>query len=130
MPFSTAPAFPLEPPVFSQARLHDLTLGDAALQEQLLSSFLREAPSMRIALAAACADGGQPLADALHRLKGAARFVGGERLAQVIAALELAGVGSDAGARSRLLQLLEEQLSLLEPALAAWRPAAPGSGLE
>lgn len=74
------------PPVFNRVAFDRLTMGDPALQAQLLDAFLRELPRARESLPVAAVAGGQEFSDLLHRLQNTCQFMAADRLLSVLKA--------------------------------------------
>ena len=113
-------------PVFSQENFDLLTLGDVALQRQLIEAFLRHSAQSRDDLLKAARSGSEPFAEAIHRLKGSCHFTAGDRL------LRLLNVISDRTKMKRqkyriaAAQAILEGLDQLEEALSAVLAQIPG----
>jgi len=116
----------LEPPVFEPRRFNEITMGDANLQRMLVASFLKELPSMRAGLRAACSVGGRDFSDALHRLKSSSHFVAGLRVSDRVARLEAGKPAATEHERDGACALVGVQLELLEQALRAFAQGLPG----
>ncbi len=85
----------------------------------VVGAFLEDAPSSLAALQrAVLSGGGQPLAEAAHRLKGSAANIGAPDVAALCHLLEAAD-GSDSETTSELMKQLETELDLAGRALAA-----------
>ena len=77
-----------QPPVLDRNHLARYTLGDAALEREVLGLFVDQIPETLDALDRAEGDEGRVMA--AHTLKGSARAVGAGRLAAVAEAVERA----------------------------------------
>jgi len=110
-------------PVFGQAQFQLLTLGDRALQRQLIESFIAQGSRNRADVLASAQAGAEQFAQVLHRLKGSCHFTAGERLLCLVRSIEGAkGLGSR---RHRLVHAhaILSAVDDLEDALASFLAA-------
>jgi HPt (histidine-containing phosphotransfer) domain-containing protein len=93
------------------AHLRRMTLGDAALEREVLTMFSAQAARLARALAAMPSD-----APALaHKLKGSARAIGAFAVADAAGQLEmLSGVGNPSGALSELDDAIAEARAAID----------------
>jgi HPt (histidine-containing phosphotransfer) domain-containing protein len=75
-------------PVFNAPQLVQLTLADATLQVALLSAFQRQLPGLQAELAAVAEADEEVFGELVHRLKGTAHFVAGDRLLALLREIE------------------------------------------
>jgi HPt (histidine-containing phosphotransfer) domain-containing protein len=99
------------PPVDLQ-HLARYTLGNRALDIEILGLFLAQAPATIARLAAA--DDHQQWREAAHTLKGSARGVGAWRLGDMAQAAERSAAWDDPGARSATIAQLRQALAAAE----------------
>lgn len=110
-------ADPNEHPIFNAQKFELLTLGDAALQRQLIESFLRQGSATRADLISAAHASEDQFDDAIHHLKSTCHFVAGERLFRILRAVEATDLLKDQSCRMRAAAALLEGLDQLEKAL-------------
>lgn len=116
--FMSPDCFP-STPIFNRARLADVTLGDTALQDQLLASFLRDLPRTREVLNAGGALEPAALREVVHKLRGSCHFAGADRLAALLRGAEALIAGEEPAWREALARRILAELSVLEQELAA-----------
>jgi HPt (histidine-containing phosphotransfer) domain-containing protein len=99
------------------AHLKRMTLGDAALEREVLALFLGQSARLSGALTTLPVEAGA----IVHTLKGSARAIGAMRVAECASALEVAiGKGEDPTARLReLADAVTEARAAIEAMLAA-----------
>jgi HPt (histidine-containing phosphotransfer) domain-containing protein len=110
MPASPPAADPC-PPDFDH--LERMTLGDEALEREVLEMFLAQSNRLLDALATLPAETGA----LAHTLKGSARAIGAFKLADRAAALEAVGQGGDAELAA-LREAVTEALAAIEARLS------------
>lgn len=103
--------------------LHELDPdGTAALQQAVITAFLREAPTRLSALrAAVAAGGGHPLEQAAHQLKGSAANLGATRVWRLcgrVEALARSGAEPDDALVDQLQMELDRAVRVLTDALS------------
>jgi HPt (histidine-containing phosphotransfer) domain-containing protein len=116
-PFNAAQRMPSkpDPEVLDLAHLSRYSMGDRALEAELLSLFRAQ---VRIqASAIALADGAESWKFATHTLKGVARTIGAWRIARTATALETLGFDGPPEERTALMSQLEEQIAECEAAI-------------
>lgn len=118
----------MTPPVFNAQQMAALTLNDARLQLALLSAFLRQLPGLQADLAAAADTDDTVFGELVHRLKGTAHFVAGERLLALLRDVEAGPLPASATARAQLARDIGEELAALGAAVAQALRAQPAAG--
>lgn len=104
-----------DPEVLDLAHLSRYSMGDRALEAELLSLFRAQVRMQASAIA--LADGAESWKFATHTLKGVARTLGAWRIARTATALEALGLDGSVEERARLLSQLEEQIAECEAAI-------------
>ena len=96
------------PDVFDKAHLSHYTLGDVALEQEIISLFLVQLPTTVDLIRQAKTPAEWKLA--AHTLKGAAAAVGAQRLRSIAADLELLSVATGSVVKERHLSALAEAI--------------------
>jgi HPt (histidine-containing phosphotransfer) domain-containing protein len=109
-----APARP-DPQVLDLAHLGRYSMGDRALEADLLSLFRAQVSLQANAIAASADASSWRLST--HTLKGVARTLGAWRIAKTAEQLEALGHDGNAEHRAELLQQLSEQIAACEAAI-------------
>lgn len=112
--YGEAPAKP-NPTVLDLAHLGRYSMGDRALEGDLLALFRAQVRLQANAVAAA--DDAASWRLATHTLKGIARTLGAWQIAQTAERLEAMGHDGDASERDCLLTALEAQIAACEAAI-------------
>ncbi|MCS7065464.1 MAG: Hpt domain-containing protein [Fimbriimonadales bacterium] len=101
--------------------LHEITGGDSEFIAELLSDFLNIAPELLAQIEQAVAQGdAAALTHAAHTLKGSARSIGAESLAEKALALEQIGKSGMLQDAPEALPLLQAQWAQLQSYLQNW----------
>lgn len=103
--------------IFNRQSFDHLTLGDAALQRQLIESFLRQRAATQEGLLAAARAGCQEFGRAVHQLKGICHFTAAERLQHLVSAVEASTPMQHEADRRQIADALLDGLAQLEQAL-------------
>jgi HPt (histidine-containing phosphotransfer) domain-containing protein len=102
--------------VFDTDHLRRYTLGDAALEKELLGLFRAQARlQLDLIAAAACAE---DFSASVHALKGAALAMGAKEIAETTAKLETVDFEADPAERKGLVERLRMQVAAAEAAIA------------
>jgi HPt (histidine-containing phosphotransfer) domain-containing protein len=102
--------------VFDTDHLRRYTLGDTALENELLGLFRAQARlQLDLIAGAACAE---DFTASAHALKGAALAMGATEIAETTAKLETVDFESDPAERQRLIRQLRMQVAAAEAAIA------------
>ncbi len=102
-------------------QLNELTAGDQEFQHELLNEFLQQTPALIEQLHQALEQGdGATFIRLAHTLKGSARTVGAESLADIASTLEHHGRMGDLRHAPAMLQQLSEQWQPLQQYLYAY----------
>jgi HPt (histidine-containing phosphotransfer) domain-containing protein len=102
--------------VFDTDHLRRYTLGDTALEKELLGPFRAQA-RLQLDLIAAAASAGD-FSASVHALKGAALAMGAREIAETTAKLETVDFEADPAQRKRLVERLRMQVAAAEAAIA------------
>ena len=93
-------------------------LSDSAIRQHIAGIFVDTIPEYSLELRRACAAGSAPaIREAAHKLKSAARLVGGEQVADLCQALEGAGEDADASRLAEIAEAIPEALEALGESL-------------
>jgi HPt (histidine-containing phosphotransfer) domain-containing protein len=97
--------------------------------EELRDTFAEQYPEVLAAIrGAAAAQNARLLADKAHLMKNVAAMAGGPSSRQLSIAIEDAAKAGDYGRATQLIDLLEQELTRLQQALAAFVDAQPPPG--
>ena len=101
--------------------LRALVGNDAAIVREFLHDFRMSAAAITLALRAACAaEQTKAVADAMHKLKSAARAVGAVALGELCSEMEDAGKAGDVEALALLLPRFEAEMAVVNEYLKRW----------
>jgi two-component system sensor histidine kinase/response regulator len=116
--------------LFRHDRLRARCGDDARLEAEILDEFLATTPPALSRMDAVLAGGdGRALSAESHRLKGACRTIGAERLGDVCEEVERAGAAGDLAAARAALARAADELARLRPAVASYvQRRAGGAG--
>lgn len=103
--------------LFNRQKFDQLTLGDMALQRQLIESFLRQNTAACENLISAAHASNEQFDDAIHRLKSTCHFVAADRTFHILRAVRATALLKNEGGRTRAAQAIVEELQQLEKAL-------------
>ena len=117
----TAAADPTSTPALDRKHLARYTLGDEALEREVLGLFKADTPHRIAALRLAGTDRDWKMA--AHTLKGSSRAIGAWRLANSAAAAEALGGISDRDACQRAIHLVELAADEVHSTIGACYPA-------
>ena len=120
----TAPASPVEIPVFDRAGLLNRVMQDEALARLLINRFLEDLPGqIRQLQTFAAAGETQHVREQAHQIKGACAAVSGEALRALAAVLEAAGKAGDLATITARMPEVDAEFVTLQAALQAETPA-------
>jgi hypothetical protein len=112
-------------PVFNRSRFDAHTLHDQALQESMLATFFGETQALRTSVVAAAHESAAAFSQAVHRVHNVSHFVGGDRLAAVVAQIGRKFHLPRAARRTQAARLILQEIAALEQAVAAEAAAPP-----
>lgn len=101
-------------PILNRSRFEALTLGDKSLQASLIAAFRGEAANLRSSIAQAARESAESFEDVVHRIRNVSYFIGGDRLAWLVAEIGKRHSLETKENRTQAALLIASEISALE----------------